>query len=223
MRVHTNEFRGVVGIMASVNDVLQANFYFRQAGIEALIVQFFKVTAISSSDETEQDVAYTLQQIMGTELVPLWLHGSAEFYKILVLNVSDGLGYAELLETFTSEISGDPMPRYEAISLRQSVPTRLTRGGFKRLPFGAESQSDGINWTLSEEAREPIIEFFENQTIVVDYDDPHEPTGTIVHPVIVGRTLNEAIPPVYELDLSKVQLVSAVESRGWTTQNTRKK
>lgn len=208
--------------MASINDILQADVFFRQGSNEAMIVQFFKVTAISSSDETEVDVAYTIQEILGKILWPMWGHTSAEYYKTRVKNVTDNLGYAEALEDVAGAIGNNAMPRYDSISIRQSVPTLLTRGGFKRLPFGSESQNDAGTWVIGAPELEDILNFFQDQTLVLDADDPHEPTGTIIHPVIVGRTLNSAIPPVYELDLDKVQLVSAATPRGWTTQNTRK-
>lgn len=208
--------------MAIVGDILQASFFYHRGGNEAMIVQFFQVTALGTSTLFEQDAAYTLLQKMGVDLWPLWGHVESTFDRVRVVNVSDELGFSDLSETFAGGIGNHAMPIYDSISIRQTVPSLLTRGGFKRLPYGSESQNNNGVWDLPALDRDEILAFFQDETLLIDYNAPHAATGGIIHPVIVGRTLNSDVPPVYELDLSKVQLVVEASPRGWTTQNTRK-
>jgi hypothetical protein len=151
--------------------------------------------------------------------MPSWLSSFATFRATHIENLTDGLGFADYEDVVNGVVGTDPLPPFVALSIRQNVSTRLTRPGFKRLPFGTEGQNVSGTVVMTPALQDALEAFFADATAL---DDPilSDPM-CLLQPVIVGRTLNP-VTEVYEIDLGRVQLVANATVQRWTSQNSRK-
>jgi len=138
-----------------------------------------------------------------------------------VENLTNGLDFAT--EVYNPQIlgakSGDPTPSFEAANIQLKRSTKLTRHGSKRFSGLIEPDVSGntVLWTVSE--TDSVLDACRLHLFAVVLMVPVD-HGT---PVIVGRNLvSPGPPPRYELDLTKINVISDAELTAVSTQRSRK-
>lgn len=207
--------------MAETGDRLRITQTFNQAGNLAYLVSFFQWASTDTEvPVVEDNIAYAYHYAMAYNIVPIFLHNTAKLVRTLVDNLDNPTGlYGEYIEDFVGTQSGDAAPSFVAVDVKQNVGSRLTRSGRKRLPFIPESLSQGNTCLITGGDADDIAAFF-GAPIALDFPETSDSMG-VLSPVIVGRTLM-GVPPKYELDLTRVQLVSSAQIVGVTSQTSRK-
>jgi len=206
--------------VAEIGNVLRIVQHFSQSGNEALLVSYWQVASLFVGVPSMTQVAEAYHAQFTDTQVPAFLHGSATYERTVVDNVSDGLEFGELESPQPGIVAGDPAPSFNAIGVKQAVTTRLTRGGSKRLPFISESNMNGNNPALSGASTLAIELWWGDPLLLLNVLDDEE--MILLNPVVVGRTLGLVTPDVYDLDLSKINLVSSAVVTNITSQNSRK-
>lgn len=135
-------------------------------------------------------------------------------------NLTDGISFADVGTSATGTLVGDPMPSSVCYAFKLSRSTKITRNGSKRFAGVSENNVSGNVHTFTGVVKDDL-EAFLGSALVVDANPDGTVNDVVLSPIIIGRTLNA--DGVYELDLSKINLVNgAVMNPLVTTQNSRK-
>lgn len=207
--------------MPITDDIIRINLFFSQDGNEGLITSYFRYQqAPSIGGVTEELVAEAYFTAYKNIIRPATLHTSAAMVRCVVDNLTTALLYGEYSEVANGVLTGDPAPSFVAIDVKQNVTSRLTRSGRKRLPFTAESISNGDVCTIEGTDLSNIEEFFGDPLGIINPLDS-ELVGYI-HPVIVKRVETPPDSGHYVPDPAQWQLVSSAQVIGMTSQVSRK-
>lgn len=146
-------------------------------------------------------------------------HPTSIYYRTLVEVAPDFLEFGENIFDRVGSATGEPAPSYVAIQVKQAVGSRLTRSGFKRIPFVSEDNIVGNGLELTAGMIVDLEAFYGFMNIL-----PGGGGGDDIRlvPVIVGRT-NMGTPedPDYQLDFTKVNPVTSASVVKNTHQNSR--
>lgn len=207
--------------MAVLNDILRITQFFSQSGNQAVLVNFYKVTNVFEAVPTEAQVAEAYHKYYANNLIAKFLSTTASYDRTLVDNLTGELGFfGDYVHTDAGGRSGEPLNSFTAIDVKQSVSNRLTRNGRKRLPFTSEAIAVGNTCTIEGGDLAAIRGFYGGSFTLVNPIDFSN--MIILDPVIIGRVKVSDNPPVYELDLSKVNGVASANIVGMTSQVSRK-
>lgn len=217
-----DECRGVVVVAIGLNDILRIKTFFRQNDNDALMVSYWQVIAINVPQPYPQFAQAFGWTMMHDGRVQDVVSTSAVLERVVVDNLSQFPEFGEWVEDLPGIASGDPAPAFNALSIKQSVLTRTTRAGYKRIPFISEQIMNGNNASLSVITEAALQTFFGFEFNIVFNDPDTGDVDYVIAPIIVGRTLNSAVPPVYEEDLTRLNLVSGAVIQGITSQVSRK-
>lgn len=212
--------QGVVVVALATNDIIQMISFFRLGTIEAQNVSYWRVNALSGAGTDAQYAAVYQYGMMTIADVENLMTPSAVNYRTLFNNLTKVGEFGEWLQDFPGVAAGDNLPTFNAASIKQIVPTRLTRNGYKRIPFIAEGLNTGGVLTISAPIRTALEAFF-GSAVTVNYTIPSGPALSLtLEPVVIGRSL---VGGVYVLDMAKVQDVTNAEvQQRITSQNSRK-
>lgn len=185
--------------MASIGDIIQGTFKHTLLGQQVINVGYWEVLVPSAGDL----VLFTLgDELVGdyetsvmTELAQDMVFNSLE-----LLNLSDGLEFADIPSGQAGVKIGSPLPAFNAMTIKLNRSTRLTRNGSKRIAGLLESNTENGVIIMTSAERQNIADFWSEQKNYSDYDGLGN--DVFLAPRIVGRTKN--IDGNYELDLSKV-------------------
>lgn len=201
-------------------DVLRITQYFSQNGNLAVMVSFWKVDDPIVVPINEATLAQYYHDQFFSDVAANFLHGSAFYDRTVIDNLTGGSDYGDYSKSIQGTIAGDPAPSFNAIGVKQNVANRMTRNGYKRLPYISESNMTGNVVTLASPAKVAIEQWFGEVALILDPADDSPILNLL--PVVVGRLLNAEVPPYYEINLDRVNpVVSAVVNRV-TSQNSRK-
>lgn len=206
--------------MAAINDILRIKQFFKQDDNEALMVSFWKVVIVPSGNPPESLVARAYHGKYGDIVVPSSLADTATVEKTVVDNLTDGFAFGEYENPIAGAAGGDPAPSFVAMSIRQNVGSRITRSGFKRMPFISENASNGNSVTWSPAFQAIVESWWSADNALVNPIDA-QPLLTIT-PVVVGRTESPPDSGIYILDLDKINAVTSAVVQRPTSQNSRK-
>ena len=134
-------------------------------------------------------------------------------------NLTDEVGFDILGSASVGIRPGLPTPSFNAIAVQLNRTSKITRNGSKRFAGLVEEDTDGNNLTMAQAFQDTIETFC---GVVM-----HFPTlggqaeNVFLNQVIIGRTKNAL--GIYELDLSKVNLVGNASVKPLvTSQGSRK-
>ena len=205
----------------STGNIIRATSFYRRGSIEAVNVAYWRIEAMDGVAVDAAWAAVYQYGLMTVARVQEIMPPVAVCYRVLLDNLTNVGEYGEWVEDVPGVASGDVLPPFNAASIKQIVPTRETRAGYKRIPFIAEPLNDGGNLNISSIVRSSLEAFFGSAGNTIIYSPPgFDELELTLQPIVVGRTL---VDGVYELDLTKIQDVSsAVVQAAITTQNSRK-
>lgn len=205
-----------------LNDILRVKTFFHQGSNEALMVSYWTVSEIITPNTyaaLAQAFGFTM---MVDSRVQDLVSATATLDRVVIDNLSKPLEFGEWVEDFVGIATGDPAPAFNAVSIKQSVGTRTTRAGYKRIPFISEQIMNGNTAVISGITETALLAFW-GQLYNFLYSDPvNGDTEILMFPTIVGRTLNEDVPPTYEEDLTRINPVTGASIQGITSQVSRK-
>lgn len=215
-----NELGRVVEVATS-GDIVRVKQFFKRGTIEALMVSFWELGVVEPMDFITTEAL--AEAFHGTFDGAVWVETgdiNAVYYKTVVDLAPDFMEFGEYAEDVFGGLSGDSAPSYVSIQVKQNVPTRLTRAGFKRIPFTTEAAIVGNNLALGTGVINQIEAFFGDSTVMAV---PSNPTNTAnMLPIVIGRTnVGTAENPIYELDFAKKQYVTNAQCNKNTHQNSR--
>lgn len=196
--------------------------FFDQGGNQALMVSYWRLVEYTEP-QTDSFFAEAMQrQMMDIGRVHSVMSVTARCYRTVIDNLTIPLEFGEFIGDDFGSITGDPAPSFVTISVKQLVPTRLTRNGYKRIPFPSDTNTAGNDPQVGTSDRLAIEAFF-GAEVEINYTSGVTSLSAIVQPLVIGRT-NVGTPedPDYILDLSKIQFVSGAQVSKVTSQNTRK-
>ena len=207
--------------MYALNDILRVALHFEQGTNTGLLVQFYEITAlIEPTIVPMSQIAQGYHEQFADSQVPEFLHSTANFRRTVIDNMTDGLSFGDYENAVAGGQLGDPAPALNAMSIKQAVQSRLTRNGFKRLPFISELAFFGNTLTLSVPQR-GAIETWWGQELTIFNPLDAEPL-IILSPVVVGRVESPPDSGIYVLDLTKINPIVSAEAQRPTSQNSRK-
>jgi hypothetical protein len=206
--------------MPAIGDILRVVQHFSQGSREAVLVNFYEIVDDFGAFVTFEQYAEAYHDLFGSTIVPYFLHTSAKYYRTVLDDLTDGLAFGDFSDDIAGSVTGDACPSFVALSVKQNVGSRLTRNGFKRLPFVSELTITGNSFSLSGTAL-TNIEGWYGEAITLE-----NPIGgadfLTIKPVIIGRVEVLLPEPHYELDLSIVNDVTTAFVQRATSQNSRK-
>lgn len=206
----------------AIGDVLQFIMTFGQGTNTALMVGYWRVDAMDTPNTyTALAAGFQFELMSGTGQLSNVLATSTASQKIVVNSLTKPLEFGEHVEDINGGMIGDPAPAFVALRVKQSVESKLTRAGYKRIPFVGEAASVGNNVTVGASVKTAIEEFF---GIPLNVAFTHPVDGLIdivLEPIVVGRTLM-GTPPVYTPDISKINPVTGASLAFVTSQTSRK-
>lgn len=184
-------------------------------------VFFYRAGTLPTPPEGETLYQYALSRFNAQWGIPVRAQQHTDcnhlFYRIE--NLTNGVDFAELQINTAGAVSGDPAPSFQAINLTLQRSSLLTRNGSKRMGGLPESATTGnlVNWAggtytaIQDAFGKPLLDSLGD-------DDPW------LFPCIVGRTLveNDEGEFVYELDLTKINLITGAVITEPSTQRSRK-
>lgn len=217
------DFSGRVVVMPfAVNDFIQVISTFSQEGNEAQMVSFWRIEAINELAEGSSFAEAFAFHMMNIGSVEDVMSTTAGLIRNVINNLTSPLFFSDWSGLITGTVSGDPAPSFNTISIKQSGGSRITRNGYKRIPFITDSGSAGNNPNVSTTVRTALESFYGSSVNLV-YTAGLTSVDVFIKPVIVGRT-NMGTPeaPDYQLDLSRVQDVVSANVHKVTSQNSRK-
>lgn len=185
--------------MASIGDIIQGTFKHTLLGQQIINVGYWEVEAPSDGDL----VLFTIGDEFVTDYVANVMANLATgltFNSLELLNLTDGLEFADIPSGATGSVAGSPLPAFNAMTVKLNRATRLTRNGSKRIAGLLEQNTEDGVIILTSAERQEIADFWSEQKNYLDYDGLGN--DVFLSPKIIGRTLNLA--GNYELDLSKV-------------------
>lgn len=211
------KFGGVVG-MATIGDILRFTVKGTLHGEDLVNVFFYEIALGSTGSLIELNMIQEWASEFQSGVVGS-LSNELEYQSLLIENLTNGLTFAEEPISVQGGSSSPALPSSVALAVRLLRSSKVTRNGAKRFAGLGESAVDGNDVTLGGANIAAIEGFCGSLLILTDYDG--NGSNANLEPVIVGRTLNAG--GVYELDLSKINSVSAAQIVFKTsTQNTRK-
>jgi hypothetical protein len=190
----------------SSGDLIQVLSFYTTGQIEALMVSYWRVENLEGvlvDADWAEVIQYGIQHIARVRDV---MSSTAKAYRTVFNNLSKPMEYGEFIGDDFGTQSGQAAPSFEAVSVKQQVPTRLTRAGYKRIPFVSDSLSNGNALTLNTTTKTALETFFGSPTEFETTVDGEIGNMTL-QPLVIGRTKNAE--GVYELDLDKIQEVSS--------------
>lgn len=213
------EARKVVGDMPIfVDDVIQITANQTYQGEKVLNVYYYKVRDVAGGETLADTLENGFLPIIDA-ITPIQDDGVL-YPSISALNLSNGLDYAEIVTGRQGALAGLPMASFVAWSFRLVRASRLTRHGGKRIVGVIEEWVDGNTANPSQ----PQMSNAE-AALSADldlYNTIPQATGSAV-PVIVGRCrLTDVGCTPGELDLSRVNGISAAQFLGLSSQVSRK-
>lgn len=206
--------------MADIGDLYYVKQHFRQGGVEALMAGYWKVENIVGAASTSDDnLAQGFHEHYDGQIHGEVGSNESDYYKTVV-EKTDTIFFGEYANPTLGGDSGDKMPDFTAISVKQNVGTRLTRNGFKRIPFIVEARSNGNNPVLTLAQRAQIEEFFGGW---ITFTSSIAPTISItLSPQIVKRVETPPASGIYVPDYAQLNPVVSAAVGRITTQNSRK-
>lgn len=212
--------KGRVVVMADVGDLYYIKQHFRQNGVEALMAGYWRIDVITgASSTTDDNLAQAVHEQYDGEIHGEIGSNESDYYKTVV-EKTESIFFGEYANPTLGGDSGDKMPDFNSISVKQNVGTRLTRSGFKRIPFIVEARSNGNNPVLTLAQRAQIENFYGgSQTWVSSAAPGVSITG---HWEIVKRVESPAGSGNYVPDFTQTQPVVTASVGRITTQNSRK-
>lgn len=207
--------------MAEVGDLLRIVHDFEMSSIEAKIVYYVTIDDITAPSLSLPALAEALHPLFDGNVWSYVGASQAVLKRTVIDDITDGLSYGEYSEDINGGRVGSRLPPFVALSVKQNVASRLTRAGFKRIPFGIETDNEEGEWIGSEEDRELIEDYFASMIEVFQITEPFLPMCRLRN-VIVGRIEEPVGSGNYVLDPTKLNFVTSAVIQKWTSQNTRK-
>lgn len=207
--------------MAVAGDLLRVTQFFRQGSIEGIMVGFWRYLETSAIPEIENsELAFEIAEAW-QGLFSTIQHPTSIYYRTLVEIAPDFLEFGENVFERSGEATGQAAPSYVAIQVKQAVGTRVTRNGYKRIPFVSEDNIAANVLSITPTMLVNLQDFYGNLFQLY----PGGGTDDIrLSAVIIGRT-NMGTPeaPNYVLDFTKENPVTSVSANKNTHQNSRDK
>lgn len=199
------------------NDILQIEDHQTYLGQQVLNVYHYRVESFESAASYE-DFADQWQVLVMSDIINIQVTNVVHA-RTVVRNLTNGIDIYEQVISTTGTVSGDGLPSLVAASFRLVRTDATTRHGAKRIAGLAESQI-AYNDPIS-----AAVAAFNN--VAASMGDVVEQTGTVDHdfllqPVIVGRTETAPGSGMYELDLTKINLVQSAQFIRISSQTTRR-
>jgi hypothetical protein len=206
--------------MAGVGDLLQVKHEFSLGSVLAYIIYFLEIDNIETGDLILPIAAQSIHEKFDAEVWQSMGASQALLRRTIIDNITDGLEYGEFEDHVNGGQVGDRLPPFVALSVKQVGATRATRAGFKRLPFGTETDNDAGNWIGDAGAETAITDYFKLITI---FDIPLSPGSPLFNGqnVIVGRVETFPDSGIYVLNPSVRNLVVDANIQKWTHQISR--
>lgn len=207
--------------MIAIDDILRLTQFFRLGSIEAVNVSFWKVEEAGGlAGLTMSDVIFMIAESWHGIVGDLVMNTNAEYYRTLLEIAPDFMEFGENVFVRPGGQAGDAAPSFVAAQVKQLVSSRITRGGYKRLPFLIEANVSGNDFTTTPVIREGIETLYGDAWTVEHPDYPTTSIGLL--PVIIGRTnMGTEAEPDYQLDFTKVNPVTSASLTRVTHQNSR--
>lgn len=206
-----------------VGDFLRITQFFRQGSIEGLMVSFWELsTMIGVEAETATYLAQSFHKAWYTLFGDLQ-HPSCNYYRTMVEVGPSLTEFGEVELTQLGEAIGEAAPSYVALQVKQQVGSRITRAGYKRIPFVSEDTIVGNTVEISGGQLANLRLFY---GLVADIPE-FNPVGSGsfgLTPYIIGRT-NIGTPesPNYEINWAVTNQVLGASITKNTHQNSRDK
>lgn len=206
----------------AINDLLKITSEFEQGSNTGMMVSMWRVSQMdvpSTYDVLAEGFQFTLMVSGGVNDI---IHTSAKAVRTVVDSLTKPLEYGEFVGDDVGSAGGEPMASFVSLSIKQTVESRLTRAGYKRVPFISESVLNGNDFAGSLALQGQLEDFFGLNASITYTPTEGDPIDIVLVPVVIGRTLNSEVPPFYELDLAKINPVVGASVQGATSQNSRK-
>lgn len=204
--------------MPNVGDILQITIKHTLLGQNVFNLAFFEVGVGSDTtiplatyaDKMRDSYVATVMPILATDL---------SFQSLEIDNLTDGVSFASNTSSASGGTAGNPLPAFNAMTIKLNRATKITRNGSKRVAGLLEQNTEDGIIILTVAERQQIADWYgESQT----YDSNNSGFADMfLDPVIIGRTLQPN--GKYALDLSRVNRVtSATSSNVVSSQVSRK-
>ena len=205
----------------ATNNILRVKTFFKRGTVEALMVSYWKVLSLAEPP-TYSQAAEAIHNLswFGSNVASI-VHTSAMQYRTVLDNLSTVPEYGEWNEELIGTLTGEPCADFVALSIKQVGESRLTRNGYKRVPFIGESVQNGNSAVVGTTTREALEAYFgapytfiwETETGGVEFE---------MQPIILGRTETPPDSGIYVEDLAKVNIVTSAQVQKITSQTSRK-
>lgn len=206
----------------AVGHILQVKSFYEQEGNEALMVSFWEVGDITVMDSyAALAEGFQFEQQISFFVANVQINSSAAV-RTVIDNLSNPPEYGEFVGEQLGLASGEAAPAFVALSIKQSVGTRLTRAGYKRIPFIGESVTSGNEATIPGGTRTALETWFGTSNTINFTNGLGDEVNIVVTPVVVGRTETPPDSGIYVIDLAKINYVTSAFVQGPTSQNSRK-
>lgn len=207
--------------MIAAGDILRITQFFRKGSIEAVNVSFWRVgPAPVLTGLNMSDVVFMVAESWDERVGSVVMDTNAIYYRTMLEIAPDFIEFAENVFDRPGGQAGDAAPSFVAAQVRQLVATRVTRGGYKRIPFLIEANVSGNTFTTTPVIREQIEMLYGETWDVQHIDYPDAQFD--LEPVIVGRTnIGTELEPDYILDFTRVNDVVEASLTKVTHQNSR--
>lgn len=205
-----------------LDESYRVKFYYRQAGIEALMIANWKLLDfVQGATETELAAAFLLDFEVATNAPIRGTNSTC--YRVEVQETFGGLDFGVRDGDVLGLAAAPFAPSFVSIAVRQNVGTRLVRPGQKRIPFTTEALINGNEPALTV-GQQAALELGYGEDIQIEYTDPQTNLWTFtLRPMVIGVTLNpNTVPPKYFLDPAKQVEVTSAELTRVTSQVSRK-
>jgi hypothetical protein len=200
----------------AVGDILQISDVQMYLGQTVLNVYFYEMVSLESlTDYGDVQGAFKLGVI---DEVRTMQNSGLTHTTIIVKNLTNEVDIGEYAYTVTGDLEDEGLQSFTALSIRLVRSTGLTRHGSKRIGGLTEAMVAGNVLSAAGNALIGNVVDALEADLVVDGTVDHD---FVARPVIVGRFLITD-PNPGELDLSKINPVSAAQFIRLSTQTTRR-
>lgn len=200
-------------------DILRITAFQALYGVQCLNTFFYELVS-NTGDANYSDIATQFALQWGLEISPN-LVTNHRMHTVKVENLSNGIDFFDLITVKDGTIAGEALPPFNGFYFKLVRSTLETRNGRKTIAGVPETSnagsgtSPGALTNLNDAATWMGSMFIWDVGGTPDFE---------LQPVIVGRinTAAPGDPPVYELDLSKINPIQNAQYIRISSQNTRK-
>lgn len=203
-----------------VGHIIRLTNFFSQGTIEAVMVSYWEVDAMDGALPNSGWAEFMQHGIMDIARVKEVMSVNAKAYRTVFDDLTVDGEYGEYTGDISGTMSGTPAPSFVSLSVKQIVPSHITRSGYKRIPFIGEDAYGGNANNVGIVTKTALETFF-GTPVPMALEILGVDAELTLTPLVIGRTLD--IDGHYVLDMDKIQYVTAASlQNNVTTQNSRK-